>query len=532
MATTTPVLASTAYKKQIATIGSGHYDVTHYGATGDGATDDAVACQAALDAAKAAGGGTVYFPAGTYIVGLLSDNGQTHSTKIKGGLKIGDNTTVCGDGFSSILKVDADSYSNATWSKMGVFVNDDLAGGNSNITIRDLKLDGNQTNVVLAATEQELIDFVSVTNSLIENLYLTDSVQDTIDLDTCTDITINNIIVKNPVAEKANMYNGVHGGGTRISVTNSYFEYCGEARIAADDFFAAIDISAEGAKVSGNVIKNCARGVTMATGAVDSIISNNSITNCDRAGIKIISGASRTIVSNNAVNNVNIDASGDDDDQWCIYAEASNTTIANNILNFGSQKKGIKAITTTQGVTVTGNYVAASEFGIHINCAGSSQVTNNKIQGTCTVHAIECDGGATTVVANIIDGRPSNSARGAIDVNTNANFSVVSANIIKGDAAGMAVHIDADDCMVSSNYIEGTGAAPADISIKGADCVIFGNRCKEAATLGLLASATATNILVYGNNFTGCTAGVDVTTTPPTNPQVSPATGPAANINV
>lgn len=49
-----------------------------YGATGDGSTDDTAAIQAALDAAGAASGGTVYFPPGTYkITSALSVSGGT-----------------------------------------------------------------------------------------------------------------------------------------------------------------------------------------------------------------------------------------------------------------------------------------------------------------------------------------------------------------------------------------------------------------------------------------------------------------------
>ena len=44
------------------------FNVKHpdYGAVGDGSADDGPAIQLALNAAHAAGGGKVYFPAGTY----------------------------------------------------------------------------------------------------------------------------------------------------------------------------------------------------------------------------------------------------------------------------------------------------------------------------------------------------------------------------------------------------------------------------------------------------------------------------------
>ncbi len=47
------------------------FDVTRYGAVSDGVTPDAKAINQAIDAAAAAGGGTVYFRAGTYLSGSI-----------------------------------------------------------------------------------------------------------------------------------------------------------------------------------------------------------------------------------------------------------------------------------------------------------------------------------------------------------------------------------------------------------------------------------------------------------------------------
>jgi hypothetical protein len=64
------IFAKMANQLQNILVGPVWYNVksADYGAVGDGITDDAAAIQAAINAANTAGGATIYFPPGTYIV--------------------------------------------------------------------------------------------------------------------------------------------------------------------------------------------------------------------------------------------------------------------------------------------------------------------------------------------------------------------------------------------------------------------------------------------------------------------------------
>ncbi len=112
------------------------FNVRDYGATGNGVTDDKLAIQAAINAAKAAGGGEVYIPAGTYAV----TGGAKGST---GAIQIFDNITVYGDGMGQTMVKVKDGWSGDI---TGIFrTPTDVV--TQNVGMHDLTIDGNRANV-------------------------------------------------------------------------------------------------------------------------------------------------------------------------------------------------------------------------------------------------------------------------------------------------------------------------------------------------------------------------------------------------
>lgn len=117
-------------------------DVTHadYGATGDGVTDDDVAIQAAATAVPASGG-TLYFPAGTYLVGTT--------------IYVKSNTHVRGAGMgNTIIKRMTGSLADGGTANTGMVFGCGGTAGNhyttgasgSNITFSNLTINGNDSN--------------------------------------------------------------------------------------------------------------------------------------------------------------------------------------------------------------------------------------------------------------------------------------------------------------------------------------------------------------------------------------------------
>ena len=144
------------------------FNVLDFGAVGDGVANDRPACQAAIDAAVAAGGGAVYFPSGTYklnsVAGLDTTPNGLLLPDTNGNFSTNNGVMLFGDGIDSVLI--------AGNTSMCVIRNSRLY-----TTIRDLKIDGGpKTQVIgigiIPESVTQTTELVSQSFALIENVHI------------------------------------------------------------------------------------------------------------------------------------------------------------------------------------------------------------------------------------------------------------------------------------------------------------------------------------------------------------------------
>ena len=146
------------------------FDITAFGATADDDSDDTAAIEKALAACGEAGGGTVFVPAGVF---LISRHGAESPI-----LEVPSETTIRGEGNASTIKYTEAVNEGNFWRMIGAPV----ATGTRNVVIRDLHLDGsNQWPAYVKGETKEhnsglwfynkdhLIENVTVMNVFAEN---------------------------------------------------------------------------------------------------------------------------------------------------------------------------------------------------------------------------------------------------------------------------------------------------------------------------------------------------------------------------
>jgi hypothetical protein len=199
------------------------FNVRDFGAEGDGVTDDRAAIQAALIAARDAGGGTVYLPKGTYVVATRS---PSEVSTYKGSVRVYSGTTLMGEGpLRSIIKVGDNAPGNFPVLFAHSNSSEDIT---SDIVFRDFSIDGNRSRET-SGGEDEAIDLSSTRRILFENLHIYEMGSDGIDLDDpisgAIDHTVRGCVFRNLRGI------GIHGGGNNFRCYDSIFEECGRDRL-------------------------------------------------------------------------------------------------------------------------------------------------------------------------------------------------------------------------------------------------------------------------------------------------------------
>jgi hypothetical protein len=123
-------------------------NVKAFGAKGDGVTDDTDAIQAAIDQCASVGGGSVFIPAGTYLISLRV---HPENADWAVGIIVENYVTLVGDGVErTVIKLapvpnEVPAGCSVSWKGMMTSVGTP-SGGNAGVGMRDLTLDGNALN--------------------------------------------------------------------------------------------------------------------------------------------------------------------------------------------------------------------------------------------------------------------------------------------------------------------------------------------------------------------------------------------------
>ena len=172
------------------------FNVLDYGALGDGQTLDSPAIQAAIDACRHAGGGTVYFPAGNYVTGSLF-------LRDKITLHIDAGATLLGSADENdypVIRARWEGVERETYAPViaGSNLHHIAITGRGTINGRGAPWWAKHRAKTLKYPRPRLISFENCANVLIEGVTLTNSPSWTINPVRCENVTVDKVTIVNP----------------------------------------------------------------------------------------------------------------------------------------------------------------------------------------------------------------------------------------------------------------------------------------------------------------------------------------------
>lgn len=376
--------------------------VKDYGALGDGATDDTAAIQSA---ATAASGGTLYFPAGTYI----TSNAVTISS----------NTTIIGEGPHSIIKSNSLTYTAGYGHRQFHCV------GVSKLSFRDIALDSSGMSAWSGGMRSIL--FQNSTDYYVERVHFTTNGAATASIG-CSNFWIINNKVDIIATDSTAHHDGVidqWGGCSKFKVLNNRINgnsigkygvlVTGEDTaglptanylfdVSGNDILSVTEVGVwlngrEGTNYNFHVDRNTVDGVTNYYGLAiadcrEGVVSSNVSKATGRAGIRLYQetsqggslGAVNIVVSDNIVMNANVlaDTNVSDGSAISVIDNSSGCIISKNRVVGANHRYGIYFGSSTDNCREYGNIVDQGVSGSKSSASNTSLLESGVYTPTLT----------------------------------------------------------------------------------------------------------------------------------------------------
>jgi hypothetical protein len=447
-------------------------NVKDYGAVGDGATNDAAAIQLAITAAA---GGTLYFPAGTYLVG-------TQLTGVS-------NIHIIGAG-SDVTTLKASAAINSII----------LFSDKSNVEIEGLKFDGNSntlSNIRAYATNYP-------TQFSIHHCYFTGTKNDVTLSNGCIEFSqtggrYQNVSVCDNTFKTCGTHGAIMAYVDRLVFSRNILKDIGQHGMEAVGCFSVIE--------SENLVDNCGTvgpgGSGLGVGARTTYwkIANNTIVNCAgdapitcefTSNYGIIEGNVIKISRGNAGINASYGAIGDGNPYP--YDTLRNVSIVNNYIEnavSGVLQNGL-SYTTAIGINI---YAGTQGSGCEV-CGNTLFGFNIAIQASYFKGMRICDNFASGFVGTL----------SSFIVTNWISTSLIDGNVTDDTTLDHTIQLlkyttnspDANHVSNNVTYVSGTGGTKSVVYIDGTGShTVYGNKTQTAKYY--LETAAASIVSIIGN---------------------------------
>ncbi len=474
---------------ELAQSATGSVSVFDYGAKGDGVTDDAVAIQLALTAASGGTCKTVFFPAGTYVVGST--------------LVVHSSTTLLGESSTSIIKLKDSANAN-------LFTNSNYASGtNSDITFDKLTLDGNVANQTNNGSyNKNGIRLKNVSRVIVRDCTIRNVGTDCINLIVCDYAVIRHNLLHGAYNHAVTFEecDGLLGEGNTIHSCGSKTDALGFT--SSGHAFIGVNVACNEVRIVDNYVydmgDSCLRNEA---GGEGWIISGNIVARSGKDSIKIMGrtvGSSRVLHVSDTAN------------------FAAGQTVTGGSSTATAEVTDVSAGAGTITVTMPGSGVSYKYFWLYetVTSTGGGSATITHIvaphaKANVVSNNVVIDAGNNAIVAN---GSSPCLISNNVILRSGANTAGAAAGKWLSSAAGIAVSDNAAEVAIVGNHIDAAYAS----GIAVVDCiapVVRGNTAVRCGTNGIDVDrcdrATIEQNVCFDNSAasSGVSAGIRVTAT-------------------